>query len=187
MNRESEYLPETTQPLPADQGDGVETRINQGIPGSFFYDPGIFFLLFKNPLASRRLHAQHRSLGGVRFSSQERIQSMVAEGFQRMDFFVAFAMSTGSDTVCRQYPAVSPPVCWNLPSCFSVILGSFLLRLFSLEPPEGVMRSQRRAQPEGSAALCLNWRCTAGKITRLPLFCFASKGERTRCFCISNA
>jgi len=43
MNRESEYLPETTQPFSADQRNGVDTWIDQGIPGSFYNDPGIFF------------------------------------------------------------------------------------------------------------------------------------------------
>ncbi|MGE4558919.1 MAG: hypothetical protein AB7E77_01855 [Desulfobulbus sp.] len=43
MNRKSEYLPATCHALPADPGGGIDTWIDQGIPGSLYnHDPGIF-------------------------------------------------------------------------------------------------------------------------------------------------
>ena len=58
-NRESEYLPETEQPPPADQGDGADTWINQGIPGSFSWS-GDFFCL------SEGQHTRIKAAGNVR-------------------------------------------------------------------------------------------------------------------------
>lgn|GEM_PF-2304775 len=84
MNQESEYLPETTQPLSVDQREGVDTRIHQGIPGSFFMIRG-FFLSFREAESKTTGGRTHSSapLAEVHFSSEERLRRL-ARNFRQV-------------------------------------------------------------------------------------------------------
>ncbi len=74
--RESEYLPETRQPPPADQGDGAETRISKGIPGSLYDDPGIFFARRRGKTRIDAAGSAARHSGDDRLPSEERLPGL---------------------------------------------------------------------------------------------------------------
>ena len=74
--RESEYLPETRQSPPADQGDDAETRISKGIPGSLYDDPGIFFAQRRGKTRIDAAGSAARHGGDGRLPSEERLPGL---------------------------------------------------------------------------------------------------------------
>ena len=111
-SRKSEYLPETRQPPPADQGDGAETRISKGIPGSLYDDPGFFCL--DNRHSPDRCGGKHDGHG--QRPSEERLPGMSATLARSWGHPVAMSGRLGGGIVCRRHrhhdpaPAPSCPV-----------------------------------------------------------------------------
>jgi len=148
MNQESEYLPETTQPLSVDQREGVDTRIHQGIPGSFFMIRG-FFLSFREAESKTTGGRTHSSapLAEVRFSSEERLHRL-ARNFRQVMGHIPLPCP-----VCHAVILFAGSIlqCLNPVSCgISVIFCCRIFRTRSCcgcvrRTPEGAMRSSRCA------------------------------------------
>ena len=109
-NRKSEYLPETEQPPPADQGDGIETRRSKGIPGSFLMIRVFFASRRSNPGSMRREPTSHG--GDDRMPPEEQLPGSRAQRGNEGANRVAMSGRSSSGIVCRQCRCPDPLFSW---------------------------------------------------------------------------